>query len=65
MKLYEISKGSKIKVDEGIVTFDHIDGMYSYCTCDWVKEGEYNVAHLSASTELENEGDYYLIKNNE
>lgn len=61
MKLYEIPKESKIKVDEGFITFHHLDGAYSFCTCDWVKEGEYNITHLSASTPLEKENDYYII----
>lgn len=61
MKLHEIPRGSKIKVEEGMITFHHLDGMYSYCTCDWIKEGEYNVTHLHALTQLEKEGDYYKI----
>lgn len=61
MKLYDIPKGSKIKIAEGIITFHHLDGMYSYCTCDWVKEGENNVAHISAATPLKKVGDYYEI----
>lgn len=54
-RLYEIARGSKIRVElnergkarKAIITFDHIDGMYSYCTTD--KEG---VVHLGASTPL-------------
>jgi hypothetical protein len=59
VKLHQIPKGSKIKIDEGFITFHHIDGMYSYCTCDWVKEN--NVIHLSAVTPLKKVGDYYEI----
>lgn len=60
MKLYEIPEGSKIKIDEGIITFHHIDGMYSYCTFD---DGltEDSVVHLSANLPLKKVGDYYEI----
>lgn len=64
MKLYEILKGSKIKVtlnngEETFATFHHIDGMYSYCTIDSLPDN--NVVHLSASTPLEKQGDHYVI----
>ncbi len=56
MKLYELTKGDLFKVDASgyetdIFEFDHVDGMYSYCT---VKECPNNpeqvgyVAHLAA-----------------
>ena len=62
MKLYELKRGDKIKVDEGLITFDHIDGMYSYCTVDWSHtNGTDSVIHLAASTELAKVGDNYEI----
>ena len=65
MKLYEIPKGSKIKVNlnsgrEVFITFHHIDGMYSYCT---LEDGDPdNVVHLNASTPLKQIEDYYVIE---
>ncbi len=53
MKLYEVPRGSKIRVigdaaaKEIILNFSHIDGMYSYCT---TKTGE--VVHLAAWSEV-------------
>lgn len=61
MKLYELKRGDKIKVEEGLITFDHVDGMYSYCLAEWVKNGENGVVHLSASTNLKKVGDNYEI----
>lgn len=60
MKLYDLEKGAKILADlsdgSQYVTFDHLDGMYSYCVSE--KGG---VFHLAAHTPLKKEGDYYLI----
>ncbi len=70
MKLYDLKRGDKIKAeclnDAGKkigdwITFDHLDGMYSYCTVDGVPEGQHNVIHLSVSTPLKKVGDYYEI----
>lgn len=58
-KLYEIPRGSKIKIPEGIVTFHKLDGMYSYCTCDWLDKN--NVVHFSAVMPLVKVGDYYEV----
>ncbi len=62
MKLYEIPEKSKIKVhsEDGtthILTFLHLDGMYSLCETD-----QFESVHLSVNTPLEKEGDYYIIK---
>ena len=62
MKLLNLKRGDKIKVEEGLITFDHLDGMYSYCTADWIPEGSPNVVHLSAVTPLEKVGLYYEIQ---
>lgn len=60
MMLYDLKKGSRIKVSVSdgseFVTFDHLDGMYSYCKTD--KGG---VLHLSVSTPLKKVGKYYVI----
>ena len=60
MKLYDIPKGSKIKDKRGWITFDHIDGIYSFCTVDWVESPD-NVCHISAWADLTKEGDHYII----
>jgi len=60
MMLLDIPEGSKILCDlsdgSQYMVFDHLDGMYSYC-----KTEKGGVFHLSASTPLKKEGDYYLI----
>ena len=65
MKLYEIPPNSKMKLEfedaqgktkiEDCI-FHHIDGMYSLCT----KRGGKSF-HLSASTPMRKENDYYVI----
>ena len=61
MKLYDIKKGRKIYIEcsdgSKYIVFDHIDGMYSYCTTQ--KGG---VVHLSASSPLKNYKDGYKIE---
>ena len=56
MKLYEIPRESKVKIEDILLTFHRLDGAYSYCTTD---KGE--VVHLSASTPLEKDGDIYKV----
>jgi len=49
MKLYDVPRNSKIRIDEHwILHFHHVDGMYSYCT-----DKDDNVVHLAAWTEVE------------
>lgn len=61
IRLYEIPRESKIKVKEGTLTFHKTDGMYSYCTCDWIFPPTYNVVHLSVMTSLKRVGEHYEI----
>lgn len=68
IELHELKKGDTIltyvhrgdsKVKDGgkeVLTFDHLDGMYSYCT---LPDG--NVMHLSRSTPLRKVGEHYEI----
>ena len=60
-RLWDIKEQSKIyeKCSDGstFLIFDHIDGMYSYCTTE--KGG---VVHLSFSTPLKEYKDGYKIK---
>ena len=54
-KLYDLPKGAKIynlqpdHDKDGIVIFDHLDGMYSYC---WVEGHKDKLVHLNAATPL-------------
>lgn len=66
MNLYEIPEGSRIRVPlkspeneyEGVITFQHLDGMYSYCVTD-----DGHVVHLNRMAELEEDGDgQYKLK---
>lgn len=49
MKLYDVPRYSRIRLPDGLeLNFDHIDGMYSYCTDD-----KGNLFHISAFAEVE------------
>ena len=55
MKLYDVPRNTRIKVEDLELMFHHIDGMYSFCQTD---DGE--TVHLAAWTEVEivkNEGE--------
>jgi len=56
MKLFEIERGAKIKWDGEVITFHHLDGMYSYCT---LENGD--VVHLSVLTPVKKINDVYEI----
>ena len=56
MKLFELKKGDKIMFDGVIITFHHVDGMYSYCT---LENGD--VVHLSVMTPVKKINDVYEI----
>lgn len=47
MKLYEVPRETRIRLDGEEINFHHIDGAYSYCTDD-----EGTVVHLAAWTEV-------------
>lgn len=48
MKLFDVPNNSLIRVNNIIIRFHHLDGMYSYCT---TKEGQ--VVHVFAGEEVE------------
>ena len=62
MKLYDVPRGSKIKLVEDpktppahkhlntgeVLRFAHLDGMYSYCT-----DADGNAVHIAGWTEVE------------
>lgn len=71
MKLYDIPRESKIKVETfdtqgkklgDYITFHRLDGMYSFCTIDGLPDDVYNIVHLSVSTPLVKIGDHYEIQ---
>ena len=71
MKLYELPPRQKPRPKlydlhpngdpEGIVEFDHIDGMYSYCVAYAGDGTELGVVHLGASVDLEEYKDGYRL----
>lgn len=48
-KLYELPeyKNVKLYIDDKVVIFDHIDGMYSFC---WLEEDKNKIVHIKAWT---------------
>ena len=48
MELYNVPRNSFIRVGTTVLLFDHIDGMYSFCT-----DRDGGVIHLAAWTEVE------------
>jgi len=46
--LFKIPRNTYIRVGEDVLLFDHVDGMYSFCTD---KDG--NVHHIAAWAEVE------------
>lgn len=62
MKLYDIKKGSKIYVEDVVVIFDHLDGMYSYC---YDQKDKTKLLHLAGYTPLEVYKDGYKIEEQE
>ena len=51
MQLFEVPRNTRVRpieVPDLVVTFHHLDGMYSYCTDD-----DERVWHLAAYTEVE------------
>lgn len=48
-KLYQLPEYENVKlyIDDKVVIFDHIDGMYSYC---WLEEDRSKIVHIKAWT---------------
>ena len=57
-KLYELPEYENVKlyIDDKVVIFDHIDGMYSYC---WLEEDRSKIVHIKAWTLFEEYKDGY------
>lgn len=57
-KLYELPENQNIKlyIDDQVVIFGHIDGMYSYC---WLEGSKDKIVHIHACAEFEKYEDGY------
>lgn len=62
-KLYEIPENKNIKlyIDNEIVIFGHIDGLYSYC---WLEEDKNKIVHINSCTLFEEYKDGYKYVSN-
>lgn len=61
MKLYKIPERQNVKIyiDNQVIIFDHIDGLYSYC---WLEEDKTKIVHLKATIDLKKYRDGYKVK---
>ena len=57
--LYDLNKGAKIYIEDKVIIFDHLDGMYSYC---YDQKDKSKLLHLSVMTPLEKFKDGFKIK---
>lgn len=57
-RLYELPEhqGVKLYIEDKVIVFDHLDGLYSYCRIDGDKE---KVVHINACTLFEEYKDGY------
>ena len=48
-RLYELPEhqGVKLYIEDKVIVFDHLDGLYSYC---WIDGDESKVVHINACT---------------
>ena len=60
MKLYQLPERQNIKlyIDNQVIIFDHLDGVYSYC---WLEDTK-DIVHIKNSINLEKYKDGYKIK---
>ena len=60
MKLYELPEhqDTKLYIDNEIITFDHIDGFFSYC---WIGDDKSKLVHIKATTEWKKYKDGYKL----
>lgn len=57
-RLYELPEhqGVKLYIEDKVIVFDHLDGLYSYC---WIDGDESKVVHINACTLFEEYADGY------
>lgn len=60
MKLYQLTEYQNIKlyIDNKIIIFDHLDGMYSYC---YLEEDKAKIVHINACVKLKKYKDGYKV----
>ena len=58
MKLYELPEHQNVKlyIEDKVIIFDHLDGLYSYC---WLEEDKTKIVHINACTQLRKYKDGY------
>ena len=49
LRLYELPEhqGVKLYIEDKVIVFDHLDGLYSYC---WIDGDKNKVVHINACT---------------
>ena len=59
-KLYELPENQNIKlyIDDKIVIFEHLDGLYSYC---YLEENKNKIVHIKATANFEKYKDGYKM----
>lgn len=57
-RLYELPEhqGVKLYIEDKVIVFDHLDGLYSYC---YLEEDKEKVVHINACTLFEKYKDGY------
>lgn len=59
-RLYEIpeNKGIKLYIEDKVIIFGHLDGLYSYC---WLEEDKTKLVHINITTLFEEYKDGYRM----
>ena len=59
-KLYELPENENVKlyIEDKIIIFGHIDGLYSYC---WLEEDKSKIVHINACTLFRKYKDGYKL----
>ena len=58
--LYELPEHQNIKlyIEDKIIIFDHLDGLYSYC---WLEEDKSKIVHIKCTTLFKKYKDGYKL----
>lgn len=58
--LYELPEHKNIKlyIEDKVIIFDHLDGLYSYC---WLEEDKSKIVHIKITTLFEKYKDGYKL----
>ena len=62
--LYDLpeNKGIKLYIEDKVVIFGHLDGLYSYC---WLEEDKDKIVHINACTQFKKYKDGYKMVSQE